>query len=439
MVSTASDTLISNEVCVIVGASHAGVNCAFELRKQGFDKRIVLIDADEHLPYHRPPLSKAFLNTSLEDAPAPLKAQSAYEKANVELLLGVKVTAVNSEANSLTIVHSSVTKTETLEYTYLVLATGASPIVPPIPGITKAKNCLVMRNANDALALKSMLKKYRDTVADFHVVVIGAGFIGLEAAASLRKAGANVTVLERESRILARVASETISDHVARIHRQHRTNIVCKRNVQAVEYDSDDGVQWVVCDNGERYRADAILMGVGVRVNSELATQAGINLYNGAVCINAHMQTSSEAIWAIGDCTSFPHPEYGDNTHIESVQNALEQAKVAAKNIQQVSVARAHSRVAIMATYEATPWFWSDQYDMKLQMVGLISKANNHVVREESETALSIWHFTDTRLVGVEAINSPKSYVLGAKALSNNALLDKTKLSDPSQNIADFL
>lgn len=442
MVPTTSDITKSENVCVIVGASHAGVTCAFEMRKQGFSGRLVLIDADSHLPYHRPPLSKAFLNTPLEDGPAPLKAQSAYDRADIDLLLGVMVTAVNVGDCTLNLTYDGGAEGntfETLEYTQLVLATGASPIIPAIQGVSEAENCLVMRNANDALALKSLLNTKRDSLSNFHVVVVGAGYIGLEAASSLRKSGVNVTVIEREARILARVASETMSSHVASVHQEHGTNIVCQRNVQAVERDSEQGTQWIVCDNGERYRADAILLGIGVRVNNELANQASLACFKGAICVNTHMQTSNKTIWAIGDCTSFTHPEYGNNVHIESVQNALDQAKVAAKNIQQVCMADDKHDVSTLVSYESTPWFWSDQYEMKLQIVGLNGSADNQVIRKESVNALSVWHFKGEKLVSIEVVNSPKSYVAGSKIINNALIIDKGKLANSKQPLTDLL
>ncbi|BCO18830.1 ferredoxin reductase [Alteromonas sp. KC3] len=441
MVTIVSEQIQSQPVCIVVGASHAGVNCAFELRKQGFSGRLVLIDADMHLPYHRPPLSKAFLNTPLDDAPAPLKAKSAYEQADIELFLGAMVTKVDAKENIVSFNKGGSGNAEngySIKYTHLVFATGASPIIPPIPGLNVAENCLVMRNAKDALALKSLMHAKRENISNLNIVIVGAGYIGLEAAASLRKAGASVTVIEREERILARVASESVSNHVARIHQENGATILCQRNVSAVERDTDKGFQWIVCDNGERYRADAILLGVGVRVNSELAQEAGTSLHRGAISVNTHMQTSIKNIWAIGDCTSFTHPLYGENSHIESVQNALEQAKVAAKNIQQISVADAGD-AAPLQNYKAIPWFWSDQYNMKLQMVGLPVNADCQVTRQESKEALSVWHFVQNKLVSVEAINSPKSYVLGGRAIDKNAFIDKSKLADPSQSLADLL
>ncbi|MBU3021310.1 NAD(P)/FAD-dependent oxidoreductase [Aestuariibacter sp. A3R04] len=441
MVFQGPETTTDQDVCVIVGASHAGVNCAFELRKQGFEGRVLLIDADPHLPYHRPPLSKAFLNTPLNDAPPPLKAQAAYERAGIELVLGVKVNDISANDNTISVaaadsstVHDALPAAIT--YTHLVLATGARPIVPPIPGLSTATHCLVMRNASDAYALKSLLEEKQPVLPDFHVVVVGAGYIGLEAAASLRKAGAKVTVIEREKRILARVASEAVSTHVASRHEEQGVTILCERNVQAVQQDADTGVQTVVCDNDIAYRADAILVGVGVRINGELAAQAELEMNKGAVCVDAHMQTSRPGIWAIGDCTSFPQREYGENTHIESVQNALEQAKVAAKNIHLLSAAAQSNLLPALVDYAATPWFWSDQFDMKLQMVGLVGLADNQVVRVESDRALSVWHFNGDKLISVEAINSPKAYVLGGRAINNNTPVDKAKLQDGEINLA---
>lgn len=413
--------------CIIVGASHAGVTCAFTLRQQGYDGEIVMVDADPLLPYHRPPLSKAFLLNQNENVLAPLKAEMAYDKADIQLLLGKKVDSIDANNHQVTLCHvseehdESRSDTHTLAYTSLVLATGATPIVPLISGIESIHNGFVLRTAHDAIILKRRIAEltqstHRDSPID--VVVIGAGYIGLEAAASLRKVGANVTVLERESRILSRVASSVVSDYVRALHNENDVEIMTNTLVHAIEKDNDN--TWVCCNNKVRLHADIILLGVGVKVDAHLATSAGLAVSRHGINVNSSMQTSNASIWAIGDCTVFPHVLYNRDCHIESVQNALDQAKVAAASI-----------CGNPATYYAVPWFWSDQFNAKLQMVGLSEGADTHITRQENNGGLSVWHFVEEQLICVEAINSPKAYVLGGRWISQQQNIDRHRLADP--------
>jgi|GEM_PF-79771 len=463
--------------CVIVGASHAGVNCAFELRKQGFEGQIVVIDTDKHLPYHRPPLSKAYLNTPVNEPPPKLKSEQAYANANITLMLGVKVTGINTQHKVVDTQSVDAPFTRlVLAYTHLVLATGASPIIPPINGLkecisaAKAKplnNILVMRNADDAIALKAFINQVNKPISAFHALVVGAGYIGLEAAASLRKLGGKVTVIEREHRPLARVASEEVSQFVSALHSNHGVKLICNDSVTALlrtpTAETDNGQTnnasyQVLCESGAHYHADCLLIGVGVTVNNDLAQSAGLQLDKSGIRVDGRMQTSNPHIWAIGDCTVFAHQEYGDNTHIESVQNALEQAKVAAQCIAVVnkknSQSTAGSALAGMpctpgpsnneafsvkaAIYKAIPWFWSDQFNSKLQIAGLTIDTDKTVVRVESESVRSIWHFNGNVLRCVEAINSPKAYVLGSKWIAQQRVIDKAQLADASVSLTSL-
>lgn len=410
--------------CIIVGASHAGVSCAFALRQHGYDGEIVVIDTDCELPYHRPPLSKAFLlDDDLNSPPAPLKSMSAYEKANITLLTGTRVQHIDRAHSCVTICRcgdeeNAPNNTRTLNYTSLVLATGASAIIPPIEGMDSATNCFVMRSSSDARQLKRQflaLKQLKNTDESVNVVAIGAGYIGLETAASLCKAGASVTVIEREPRILARASSPAVSDYVSALHEEHGVKIITSTQVNSIVY--HDEKQWVTCSNNERYCADIILLGVGVKANTGLAQDAGLALHPQGIQVDERMQTSDSAIWAIGDCTVFPHQKYQQHNHIESVQNALSQAKVAAASICQKS-----------ALYNDIPWFWSDQFNTKLQMVGLRDGADSSFVRRESKHVLSVWHFNQQTLVSVEAINCPKAYVLAGRWIAQQATVNKEKL-----------
>lgn len=441
--------------CLIIGASHAGVTCAFELRKQGYKGAIYLIDEEEHLPYHKPPLSKAFLlaqtqNNGGEPQPPLLKAKSAYDEANIGCLLGYRVLDVNTDISELTVVRSvsslnanskveDVTASEiphNIAYENVVMATGGSPIVPPIEGIIeegKERNIHVMRSADDVVALKKGIRHLQALYAaekrvekSLNLVVIGAGYIGLEAAASLAKMGVKVTVIEREERILARVASEAISQYVSQLHNRHGVNLVT--NAQVVRVSSSEGEHHIQCSNNQNYTADMILVGVGVKINSKLAFDAGINThpeFGEGIVVNRRMETNAANVWAIGDCTVFPDTTDGaslnirEYSHVESVQNALDQAKVAAANI-----------CGVHSEYTSVPWFWSDQFEAKLQIVGLRKGVTFSIVRQENTQTLSVWHFADEKLVCVEAINAPKAYVLGGRWIAQHARINLDSLTN---------
>ena len=405
-----TSTTISKQSCIIVGASHGGVNLAFALRKEGYEGRITLIDADCNLPYHRPPLSKTHL---IADEPAGqlLKPEQGYQKANIRLMLGVKVVNVESETKQV-LLDDDTRHT----YTQLVLATGASPIIPPIPGIDSARHLYTIRTADDAHAIATAFKLSEQK----RIVVIGGGYVGLETAASLRKSGAVVTVLEREPRLLARVTAPIMSDYFYALHRQHGVEVHNAKNVSEIKTNANENS--VVCSDGSEYPADIIIVGVGVRVNTALAEKANLEIDNGIV-VNEANQTSDQDIFAIGDCCAQFNPHYQRWLRLESVQNALDQGKVAAAAI-------CHNAFKT----QPVPWFWSDQYDVKLQMVGLSQGYDDVVMRKELDKpdSFSVWYFKGEELLAVDAVNNAKAYVLGTKFINAMAQVDKNKLVDNS-------
>lgn len=407
--------MAKNKTCVVIGASHAGVNFAFSLRKEGWEGKIILFDKDETIPYHRPPLSKKYLE--LEDSIQNnlLKPIESYQKNNITLSLGKEVSSIDKESKNITLSDGGSQK-----YDVLVLATGARAFVPPITGIKNAKNIFTLRNANDVSGIREAFHASNDK----KVVVIGGGYIGLETAASLKKLGAHVTVLEREKRILARVTTPYLSEFFTNIHESNGVNIYVNKGV--TEIASNNTQNTVICTDGTSYPADVIIVGVGVKVNTELASQIGITINNG-IEVDSAAKTSNDAIYAIGDCT-FHHNKYYDRfVRLESVQNAVDQAKNAAANICGKATA-----------YNALPWFWSDQYDIKLQIVGLSQGFDDVVVRNEGEKKFSLWYFKEEQLLAVDAINNAKSYVLGTKYIKTNAVIDKEKLANPESNLKEI-
>ncbi|WP_273443963.1 NAD(P)/FAD-dependent oxidoreductase [Neolewinella agarilytica] len=402
----------AHQTCLIIGASHAGVNAAFALRKQGWKGNIKLFDREPELPYHRPPLSKVFLSgdTGVEDS--LLKGISSYESENIDLQTGRSVTEILPKDKIVRLSDG-----ETCSYDQLLLATGASPLMPPIPGLKSSHKIFGLRTAADARGIRNAFF----ASSGKRVVVIGGGYIGLEAAASLRKLGGRVTVLEREERVLARVTSPEMSAFFTRLHTDKGVSIATGRDVTAIEIKGSE--LEVFCGDGSRYAADMLIVGVGVVVNTALAQMAGLKISNG-IAVNARMQTSDPDIYAIGDCTSFFHPRYEKEIRLESVQNAVDQAKVAAANI-----------CGIPTEYASLPWFWSDQFEVKLQMCGLASGYDRLVVRREEGDdphQHSCWYFSGDKLLAVDAVNHARAYMLGMKLLKEGKHPAPEKLEDLS-------
>lgn len=406
-----SENSTSTKVCVVIGASHAGVNFAFSLRKEGWEGAIILFDKDPALPYHRPPLSKVYLTNDDPIEKNALKSLESYEKNRITLNLGVSVSSINRSEKNI------VLDTGTIQnYDTLIIATGARPIIPSIKGIDMTNAIYPLRTAKDVDDIRTA---FTNSV-DKRVVIIGGGYIGLETAASLKKMGGAVTVLEREERVLARVTAPEMSDFFQTLHSQNGVAIFTNKNVTAI--DTQDGVHTISCSDDSVYEADIIIVGVGVHVNAELATQAELDSKNG-IQVDATARTNDQDIYAIGDCTLHYNPHYDRSIRLESVQNAVDQAKIAAMAICDKD-----------PVYDTIPWFWSDQYDIKLQMAGLSAGYTETLIRKEEgeNTKFSLWYFKEDELLAVDAVNNAKAYVLGTKFIKENKKIDKTKLVDAS-------
>lgn len=400
-----------NKTVVIIGASHAGVNVAFALRKEGWQGNILIFDTDASLPYHRPPLSKTYLTTANIQEQFPLKPLQSYEKENIALHLGVAVTKINRKEKQIEFGAGSIQL-----YDALVLATGATSLIPPIAGLQKATHVFALRTLKDTQHIKEAVQQSTSK----NVVVLGGGFIGLETAASLRKMGANVTVLEKEKRVLARVTSPIMSAFFSKLHKTNGVHIETNKCVVAIAVENGEHV--ISCEDGSTYKAAIIVLGCGITVNTSLAADCGLSIENG-IKVNAVCKTNDDAIYAIGDCTFHYNPHYKRSIRLESVQNAVDQAKVAAGAI-----------CGKMLAYDSIPWFWSDQYAIKLQMVGLSEGYDDIVLRfeKEKQNEFSIWYFKEGMLLAVDAINCAKAYVIGTKCIKNKLRLNTTKLAETS-------
>jgi 3-phenylpropionate/trans-cinnamate dioxygenase ferredoxin reductase subunit len=397
---------------IVVGAGQAGYQCCEALREAGFAGPVTLIGAESHPPYQRPPLSKDYLLGKSGRESLLYRPPSWYEEKNIGLRLGEKVAAIDP-ARKLARLASG----EELAYWRLVLATGARVRRLDVEG-AELKGVCYLRTLDHVDEIARRMKTARE------VVIVGAGFIGLEFAAVARLLGKNVTVLEAASRVMERVARPELSQYLQELHEGHGVKIICNAAARAIggrgskgskagrdgrgEQGGGEGdrVGSVMLADGREIRADLVLVGIGVAPNMELALEAGLECGNG-VLVDANARTSDENIFAAGDCALYAHPFIGEPVRLESVQNAGDQARAAAGAI-----------AGKPRPYEAIPWFWSDQYDVKLQMAGLAISCDSHVIRGEPETGrFSIWHFKSEKLRAVEAVNMPLDYMAGRRLL----------------------
>jgi 3-phenylpropionate/trans-cinnamate dioxygenase ferredoxin reductase component len=400
---------------VIIGASHAGVQTAFSLRQGGWSGGICLISEEADIPYHRPPLSKDLLSGTKSAEEIQLRPETAYSKVNIELVRRTKVSGID-RADRLVMCDTG----KTFHYSKLVLATGTRPRTLKVPG-GDLPGVFHLRSADDAGLILDAAKSAK------RAVIIGGGYIGLEVAASLIKKGVEVTLLEAADRILARVTAPVVSQFYKRVHREEGVNI--QEGCSAAEIRKTETGLQVLTDRGEMFDADFVLVGIGVVPNMELATDAGLDTGNGIV-VNSYCQTSDEDIYAAGDVTWHYCADYDRHTRLESVPNATEQAKTIASHI-----------LGEKTPYRSLPWFWSDQFDMKLQIAGLTEGFDGVVLRGDPDKSRSFaaYYFLGDRLLGVDAVNAPRDFMFTRMSLSRGQSVDKAKLSDLSCELKDTL
>lgn len=381
---------------VIVGAGQAGVQAAEALRAGGYEGSITLLGDEPHGPYHRPPLSKAWLAGEMDAAQLVMRAPEMLARKGIELRTGLTVQRIDRDAKTLQLADGSA-----LPYTSLVLATGARPRALPLTG-GDAAGVLPLRSRADASAIAERMSVCIEK--DLPIVVIGGGFIGLEVAATARKKGARVTVLEAAPRLLGRVLAPVLSDWYASLHRSHGVQLMLNAQVAGIEADAN-GVSGVKLTDGSVLPAGLVVVGIGVVANDQLARDAGLACDRGIV-VDACGRTSDPAIVAAGDCTARRLAD-GSLLRLESVQNATEQGKSAAAAL-----------LGQDRPFTATPWFWSDQYDRKLQMAGLSTGADAWAVRGDmAGGSFSVYHFQGDRLLAVDSVNAAKDHLQARKLL----------------------
>ncbi len=389
---------------LIIGAGHAGGSVAALLRQYGHEGPIVLAGAETSPPYQRPPLSKAWLKGEATGDDLLLRPLSFYGEQGITLRTGTTATAIDRGDQRVRFADGT---EET--YDVLVLATGSTARKLAVPGADRP-DLLELRTLEDAERLKAALRP------GSRLVVVGGGYVGLEAAASARALGAEVVVLERMDRVLARVASETLSTFFTDLHRHHGVDI--RTGVEVTGFE-DDGVGLA---DGSMVAADVVLVGVGGLACDDLARAAGLVCDNGVV-VDEAARTSDPAIHAVGDMTFRPLPLHGGRMQrLESVPNALEQAKQVAAAI-----------TGRTAPAPEVPWFWSDQYDAKLQIAGLPHDADRQLVRGDPATGtFAVFHLNGDRIVCVEAVNAAAEFMGGRQLIARAAPVDADKLVDPA-------
>ena len=397
---------------VVIGAGQAGSSLVAKLRKGGFDGEITLIGAENALPYQRPPLSKAYLLGDMALKRLFLRPKSFYADNNITLKLGQPVTAIDATAKTVSI------GDEVITYDHLALTTGSDPRRLPAAIGGDLDGVFVVRGLGDVDAMAPSVTK------GARALIVGGGYIGLEAAAVCAKRGVDVVLVEMADRILQRVAAPETSDYFRALHTSHGVDI--REGVGLDRLLGSDGkVAGAVLTDGTELELDFVVVGVGITPAIQLAEMAGVTVNNG-IETDAQGRTSDASIWAAGDCASFPYQ--GERIRLESVPNAIDQSEVVAQNI-----------MGAGKDYIARPWFWSDQYDVKLQISGLNTGYTHVVTRRGDGASVSFWYFKDDQLLAVDAMNDPRAYMVGKRLIDMGKTCDPNAVGDPEIELKSLL
>jgi 3-phenylpropionate/trans-cinnamate dioxygenase ferredoxin reductase subunit len=407
---------MKDQCCVIVGASHAGTSLAMQLRREGWQGKIKLIGGENELPYHRPPVSKDLLAGKKDIDQIRLRPEKVFQDNEIELLLGRTVTEINTKQELVRV------NDEDINFEKLAICTGARSRKLELGG--EEDRIFYLRDHNDALRVRARI------AANQRVIVIGGGYIGLESAAVLQAQGVDVIVLEREGRILQRVTSESMSKFMSKLHQDQGVSIKTDVQIESITTLGDE--QLVHCNGGQTFSANFLIIGVGILPNTEFISDSEIELEAGSIVVDKFGQTSSSNIYAAGDCTIHPSRVYERMLRLESVQNANDQARVVAANI-----------CGKETIYDTVPWFWSDQYSIKLQMAGLGQGFDEIVVRGNMnaglESSFSLFYLREKVLLATDCVSRPKEFMMSKQLIKNRSLLDSSVLSDESVEPLNFL
>ncbi|MEM9716277.1 MAG: FAD-dependent oxidoreductase [Pseudomonadota bacterium] len=397
---------------IVVGAGQAGSSCVVKLRNLGFEGEITLIGAENAPPYQRPPLSKKYLLGEMELERLYLRPAELYADEKITLRTSAEVTAIDPVAKTVAL------GDEVLNYSDLVLTTGSIPNRLPATVGGDLGGVYTVRDLADVDAMAPEFQVGRS------VLIVGGGYIGLEAAAVAASKGLNVTVVEMADRILQRVAAPETSDFFRDLHTTHGVTIM--EGVGLTELIGEDRVEAAKLNDGSELAVDFVIVGVGIRPATALAEAAGLDLDNG-IKTDAQGRTSDPHIWAAGDCASFPYRD--TRIRLESVPNAIDQAEVVAENI-----------MGAGKEYVAKPWFWSDQYDVKLQIAGLNAGYDKTVMRAgDKEGSVSIWYYKGDALLAVDAANDPRAYMIGKRLVEAGKSPSADHVADPNTELKSLL
>jgi 3-phenylpropionate/trans-cinnamate dioxygenase ferredoxin reductase subunit len=402
---------------VIVGAGQAAAAAIDTLRRKGFTGEIALVGEEDSWPYQRPPLSKKYLAGALAPERLLLRPQHFYAEHAIEMHLGRRMTHIERGAQRIRLDDGS-----TLAYDELLLATGSRPRALSAPG-THLPGVHFLRTVKDVEAIRGEFARAR------HVVIVGGGYIGLEVAATCRELGFETTVLEMADRTMNRVTCAEVSAFVQAEHARHGVNIVCNMRVRAIAADPVSGrARAVICEDGAEYRADLVVVGVGVAPADEIASAAGLDCANG-ITVDEFCRTSDPRILAAGDCCIHPSPHYGRQVRLESVDNAFEQGASAALSL-----------LGTPLVHDKVPWFWSDQFDLKLIIVGLNHGYDTLVMRgTPAVRSFSACYLASGELIAIDTVNSAKDQMAARKLIAARARPNLDKLADANLPLRECL
>ncbi len=404
---------VSNRI-VIAGAGHAAGQVVATLKQKQFTGDIVLVGEESYLPYQRPPLSKKFLAGEMDAERLHFKPASFYEDPNIELRLNTRIASIDLSAKKL-----ATASDDTIAYDTLIVATGSRAREVPVDG-SDLDGVHYLRSIDDVIAIRQRLENSQS------LVIVGAGYIGLEVAAVTRQLGLNVTVIELANRVMSRVVSEQVSEFYQSEHLARGVHLELSTGLKA--FHGHAGLTTVETTDGRMIEADFAIIGAGIVPNTGLAEVAGLKIDNGIV-VDERCQTSDPNVYAVGDCTSHPNSIYGRRLRLESVHNALEQAKVAATNACGENL-----------IYSQVPWFWSDQYDLHLQIAGLSEGYDEVVMRGDPiERSFSCVYLRQDRIIAIDAINSPRDFVQAKQLIANAATPNRQELADAETMLKNLM
>jgi 3-phenylpropionate/trans-cinnamate dioxygenase ferredoxin reductase subunit len=401
--------------CIVIGASHAAAQLVVSLRQEGWKGKITVIGDEPYLPYHRPPLSKGFLSGEKTAEDLLIRKQPIYDKNDIDFKLGHRVDTIDRAHKSI-----SLDNGEVLHYDKLALCTGSRVRTVSLPGI-ELNGIHYLRSIKDIEAIQESVHK------DKKAVIVGGGYIGLETAASLKKQGMEVTVLEMAPRVLARVTAPELSEFYTRIHSEEGVNI--QTGIAVSGFEGSGRVEKVVCADGSSFAADLVVIGVGIVPNVELAEAAGLAVENGIV-VDEFARTTDPDIVAAGDVTNHPNSIYDIRLRLESVPNATDQAKSAAASL-----------CGKDKPYSSLPWFWSDQYDLKLQIAGLSQGYDQVVIRGDKDNGRSFaaFYLKEGKLISADCVNRPQEFMFSKRLITEGKDINIKQLADESIAMKELL